>query len=130
MSAFFSFQTTLIRLFNNCVKLYWCKISFSWNMKGESNWLLPPEKTTLKKFSFIRVKAPLQLFYLTGYQLSTWKPLWRRTPIPAYFLCHENLKWLVSSYFSMDDWIHFNVRPKPSFPWLPKQRQDVCFKCS
>ena len=31
---FFYFQPTLNRLFNSCIKLYWHKISFSWNMKG------------------------------------------------------------------------------------------------
>ena len=41
MSAFFHFQPTLNRLFNNCIRLYWP----------------PPEKTTLKKPSLIRVKV-------------------------------------------------------------------------
>ena len=34
MSAFFHFQHTLNRLFNNCIKFYWSWISSSWNMKG------------------------------------------------------------------------------------------------
>ena len=34
MSDCFYFQPTLNRLFNSCIKLYWHKISFSWNMKG------------------------------------------------------------------------------------------------
>ena len=36
MSAFFHFQHTLNRLFNNCIKFYWYGISSSWNMKGGS----------------------------------------------------------------------------------------------
>ena len=35
MSALFYFQPTLNRLFNNCIKLYWYKISSSWNMKSD-----------------------------------------------------------------------------------------------
>ena len=55
VSAFFHFQHTLNRLFNNCLKLYWCYISSSWNMKG-GQIDRPPEKTTLRKPSLIRVK--------------------------------------------------------------------------
>ena len=62
MSAFFHFQHTLYRLFNNCIKLYWYQISSSWNMKGRSNWPPLPGKTTLKKPSLIRVNTNLSLF--------------------------------------------------------------------
>ena len=39
MSAFFHFQYTLNRSFNNYIKLHWNEISSSGNMKGASNWL-------------------------------------------------------------------------------------------
>ena len=50
MSAFFHFQHTLNRLFNNCIRLYWYYISSPWNMKGEgSNW--PPLPFPRRKLS-------------------------------------------------------------------------------
>ena len=58
MSAFFHFQHTLNGLFNNCIKLYWYQISSSWNMNGvQIDLPPPPEKTTLKKPSLIRVNS-------------------------------------------------------------------------
>ena len=37
----FYFQPILSRLFNNCIKLHWYWISFSWNMKGNQFHYLP-----------------------------------------------------------------------------------------
>ena len=59
--SFFSLSTyTLNRLFNGCIKLYWYKVSCSWNMKkkgGDGQFEPPPrEKTAFKKPSLIRVK--------------------------------------------------------------------------
>ena len=50
MSAFFNFEHTLNRLFNNCIKLCWYQISSSGNMKqvGELN-LPTPEKNYPQK---------------------------------------------------------------------------------
>ena len=41
MSAFFYLQPTLNRFFNISIKLSWCWISSSWNMKEGSNWPAP-----------------------------------------------------------------------------------------
>ena len=64
MPAFFHFQHTLDRLFNNCINFYWNSISFSWNRKEEGGGrgkltLRPPAKTTFKKPSLIRVERCL-----------------------------------------------------------------------
>ena len=57
MSAFFHFQHTLNRCFNNWIKLYWYYISSSWNIKGYEGIQIDPHsgKTTLKRSSLIRV---------------------------------------------------------------------------
>ena len=60
ISAFFHFQHTLNRLFNNCIKLYWYSSSYSWNMKGRGGYI-PPEKTSLKKPSLFRVNDTVDL---------------------------------------------------------------------
>ena len=65
MSPFFHFQHTLNRLFNICMELYWYYISSSWNINetvGERGGD-PPEKTTLRKPSLIRVKTHSENFY-------------------------------------------------------------------
>ena len=54
MSVFFYLQPTLNRLRSNYLKLNWYWINFPWNMKGGVK-LNPPEKTTFKKLSFIRI---------------------------------------------------------------------------
>ena len=61
MSAYFHFQHTLNRLFNNYIKLYWYNISSSWNMKGGKVKLTsPPAK--------IRSKSPALLGLIWKYQ--------------------------------------------------------------
>ena len=58
MSAFCHIQHTLSRLFNNCINLYWHKISSSWNMRSNGVKLPPsPVKTILKKSSLTRVNS-------------------------------------------------------------------------
>ena len=55
MPALFHFKSTLNRLFNNCIKSCWYKISSSWKMKeGEGGQIEPhaekkfPQKACLK----------------------------------------------------------------------------------
>ena len=64
MSAFFNLQTTWNRLFNICIKLYWCWISYSLNVKGGELNPPPPVKTTFKKPSPNRVKANKNFFWI------------------------------------------------------------------
>ena len=66
MSVFFHFQHTLDRLFNNCIKLYWYKISSSWKMKRGSNW--PPPLPSQEK---LPSKSPDLLGLRIQWRLST-----------------------------------------------------------
>ena len=61
MSAFFHFQRTLNRLFNNCITFYWSWISSSWNMKGVSNW---PTASALSHQDPISLLCLLSLSFL------------------------------------------------------------------
>ena len=87
MSVFVHFQHTLNRLFNNSIKLYWYYISFPWDMKGGSNWSppppLPPEKTTLKKPSLLRVT---QVYISLSNQIKFESPKYS-LPLKRFIVC-------------------------------------------
>ena len=70
MSAFFHFQQTLYRLFNNCIKLYWYKGGGQIDFPPS----LPPGKTTFKKPSLIWVKR--EVFVLSANVLSPYNNKW------------------------------------------------------
>ena len=78
MSSFFHFQHTLNRLLNNCIKLYWCYISFSCNkffllyyrcwtglyIDLRRYWNLHSEVRCSKSLQLLQCVALLVLFHL------------------------------------------------------------------
>ena len=68
MSAFFYFQTAINSLFNNCIKLYWCYISSSWNMKAGAQFdvspppcHLPQKKVLSKCLALLALNAQAEM---------------------------------------------------------------------
>ena len=89
--------STLSRLSNNCIKLYWYQMSSSWNMKGGSNWSSPtffPGKTTFKKPNLVRVKGYLPQILLTLF-LNTLS-----YDINAIYIFSQSLLMYVANYLS------------------------------